>query len=299
MFTKISKENISSIQLPKESSLVNFSIFNELETDLLFRSFSIKHVLEGCENYKIDGTNFKIKKGEYLLANNFSGGKLHIESHEPVKGLCIDISPKIISEVAIAFKYPDTIDNQNELHQFFCSSLYPENKYQINNTHLGNALLEISTIIKSNPNHKFEFTNEFYYNLAEKLVVEQHTFFKQVRTIKSVKTQTKKAIFRKIYLGKNYMDANFITIKNIKEIADLCTMSEYQFFRIFKLIFKVSPYQYLNEKKLCLAQQLLQNPTISISDIALQSGFIDLPTFSKNFKKHIGISPQQLKKSSF
>jgi hypothetical protein len=70
MFNRISEQNFKKISLPRESSLVNYSTFNELSTDLLFRSFSVKLVLEGCESYNVDGHTFNIRKGEYLLANS-------------------------------------------------------------------------------------------------------------------------------------------------------------------------------------------------------------------------------------
>lgn len=297
MFTKISEENIHFISLPKESNLVNFSTFNELETDVLFRSFSIKCVIEGCEKYVIDGSKYKINSGEFLLANNLTGGKLLIESNEPVKGLCIDISPKIMNEAAMIIQHPDFFDGGSFDESFFCSNLYPENKYQIENNRIGIKLKEIASTIASNPNYNFEFTTEFYFELASCIVENQKLFSTQIAQINVQKIKTKKELFKKLVESKSFIDSNFLRIKNVDEIATHCQMSEFQFFRLFKLLFSVSPYYYLNQKKLEYASSLIRKTNTTISEIALLSGYADLPSFSKSFKKKFGITPQVFKKN--
>lgn len=294
MFTKISEQNIHFISLPKESNLVNFSTFNELETDVLFRSFSIKFVIEGCEKYVIDGSKYKINSGEFLLANNLTGGKLLIESNEPVKGLCIDISPKIMNEAAMVIQNPDFFEDGNFDESFFCSNLYPENKYQIQNNNIGLKLKEIASIINSNPNYNYEFTNEFYYELASCIVEDQKSFSTQIAQINAQKIKTKKQLFTKLLHGKMFIDSNFLTIQSVSKIAQESQMSEFQFFRMFKLLFDVSPYQYLNKKKLDYACFLIQQQKYTLTEIALLTGFSDLPTFSKCFKKNFGYTPYLL-----
>lgn len=292
MFNRVSESNFNKISLPRESCLVNVSSFKELKTDLLFRSFSIKMVMEGEENYRVDGNQYKVKKGEYLLANNFSGGKLTIESNEPVKGLCIDIAPSILAEVVASYIRPDCTEFDPDLEQFFTTDSYPENKYSLQNTFLGNQLIKISRQISTDTNHKFEFSNEFFYNLAECIVIDQSQLLQQIKSIKSVKQETKKAIFRKIHIAKDFIDINFNTIQSIEEVASFCTMSEYHFFRLFKQVFKISPYQYIQKKKLEYAFQLLKNNNVRVTDVAIMSGFNDLSTFSKSFKRQFGVSPQ-------
>lgn len=300
MFTKISEKNIHSIALPKESNLVNYSTFNELETDLLFRSFSIKYVVEGCEKYGIEGSVFKVNSGEFLLANNLTGGKVLIESNKPVNGLCIDISPKIMNEAAMIFQYPDFFEEGGGFDEsFFCSNLYPENKYRIENNSIGANLKEIATVIASNPNYNFEFTNEFYFELATCLIENQKCFPVQIKRIEANKIRTKKQLFTKLHQGKLFVDNHFLTIKSVNEIAQACQMSEFQFFRLFKLLFEISPFQYLNRKKLTYACSLIKQQNYTLSEIALMAGFSDLPTFSKCFKKNFGVIPYSLKKNGW
>lgn len=293
MFNHLSEDNFKKITLPRQSSLVNVSSFRALKTDVLFRSFSVKLVMEGCENYKINGELFKVAKDEVLLGNHFSEGKLSIDGADNVKGLCIDIAPDIITEVAKGFHHPDSMEYDAGFTNYFTSKDFVENKTKIGKTFLGVQLQEISKKVRANPDYQFSFTNEFYFELAETIVSEQYQFFNFGKNLNSLKTQTKKGILRKICLSKNYIDKDFVSIKSIEEVAMNCGISEYHFYRLFKQILGVSPYQYLLKKKLNYSVQLAKEQSLNFSDIAVICGFSDLSAFSKSFKKEFGISPTQ------
>ena len=92
-----------------------------------------------------------------------------------------------------------------------------------------------------------------------------------------------------------YIDANFLSISEIKEIADYCNMSEYHFFRRFKEVYNKTPYQYITENKMQLAKKMLLEKNQSVSDIAVLCSFPDVFTFSKAFKKFYGVSPSMVR----
>ncbi len=79
-------------------------------------------------------------------------------------------------------------------------------------------------------------------------------------------------------------------------LSDLyCTKSH--IIRLFKAQFGVTPYSYLLQKKLSHAKMLLENSALPIRDIAAVLGFKDSHYFSNFFKKQLGTSPQQYRKS--
>lgn len=291
MFNRLSEHNFKKIKLPRESSLVNFSSFRELKTDVLFRSFSLKFVTEGCEQYLIDGTLFKVSKGEFLVGNHFSNGKLLIQSDKAVKGLCIDIAPEIMSDVANGFRCPEITEHDPELVTFFTSESFVENKSHFSNNSIGRQLQQISSQISYRKDHQFEFNKEFYYLLAENLVSVYSPDFYRVQKLNVSKIKTRKSLYRKLLAAKNYMDEYFVSIEHIEEVARASSISEYHFFRLFRQVFNESPYQYITLKKLNLALRLLKDKEFSLTDVALSCGFADLSSFSKNFKKQFGVSP--------
>jgi AraC-like DNA-binding protein len=57
---------------------------------------------------------------------------------------------------------------------------------------------------------------------------------------------------------------------------------------------RISPYQYLLNKRLELAKELITEGDMSVTDIAAHCNFPDIFTFSKALKRRFGIAPQRL-----
>ena len=55
--------------------------------------------------------------------------------------------------------------------------------------------------------------------------------------------------------------------------------------------------EYLMQKKLITAIELLENSNMKISDISDQLHFASLHTFGLAFKRHTGVSPSQYRKA--
>lgn len=295
MFNRITTENICTLKLPRESSLINHSTFTNFKSDILFRSFSIKYVIQGTETYKIEGKNHQINENQFLLANHFSGGQLTIDNSLPVHGICVDIEPRIIEEVINAIKKPEICEYEPELIQFFNSDFFPANNFHINEKRYGLKIQQIANQIIANKDNKLEFNSDLFYHLAEQIVFEEAQNYKLITAIPSVKNQTKKDIHLKLIEAKKYIDTYYLSINSIASIAQNCSMSEYHFYRHFKSYFKITPLQYIQNKKNLFALNLIKNTNNKLNEIAHLAGFIDLPSFSKSFKKYYGISPNHFR----
>lgn len=277
--------------LPKKSNLVNFSLLQEFYSANPFRSFSIKYVVDGCETYQVNGTKYQVQTNNYLLANHFSEGFVEINSKKTVIGICIDIEPKIISEVVASLQRPDTAFVDLNLDSFFNTPNFLENNYSCNKTHLGSFLQQLDFINHQEAYKKQGFSTEFYYTAAEKIITDHIPIFKQLQKITTIKPQTRKDLLRRITKSKEFIDTCFATITDINAIAKEIGMSEYHFFRTFKTVYAITPHQYLLQKRLEYAQYLLKKGNFSVSETATEAGFADIYSFSKAFKKHFGNAP--------
>lgn len=277
---------------PKGESITRFSILNDLAAPLTFHGFSIKYVFDGNELYRVNSERYYVNTNEYLLANPYCEGTINIDSEMMVKGICIDIDPKILSEAFSHFVTPDTPYPDISLDNFFNSEAFLENKYQANHTHLGHMLMQLAEQFNQNPFYDYHLDNNFYFSLAEQIVKDHGPIISQLYNIRVIKNNTRKDLYRKLCRGKNYIENNW---KNnaitINEVAGHAALSEYHFFRLFKTTFGITPYQYLIQVRLLKAKGLLQKENDSVSAIALATGFSDVYAFSKAFKKHFGISP--------
>ena len=80
-----------------------------------------------------------------------------------------------------------------------------------------------------------------------------------------------------------------------KTLADLCYMSESHFCRFFKKTFGKTPLTYINDYRIEKACEMLLSSSISITEIALSTGFEDINYFSRSFRKQKGTSPSQFR----
>lgn len=294
MYSIFTDDLINTSPLPKKSSLVNFSLFRELYCPVPFRSFSVKYVSDGCEKYTVNGHPYQVKTGQYLLANHFAEGFIEIESKKPVKGICVDIAPDLLSEVVASQRRPDTPFPDIGLDTFFNSPDFFDNLYTGSETRVGHFFKQLDTELSKNPFCQYAFSPEFYYSLAEKIVADHMPLYKQLQSIPVLKSETRKALFRRVTRGKNFIDNSFKSNLEVKMIAMESNLSEYHFYRLFKTVFGISPYQYLIQKRLHYAKSLLHQGLNSVSRVAMESGFSDIHAFSKSFKKYYGISPSAI-----
>ena len=86
------------------------------------------------------------------------------------------------------------------------------------------------------------------------------------------------------------------TVK-IEELANLCHISETHFRRVFTECMRMTPVEYINWVRIKKACDELRRTNDSVGDIAARTGFATLSTFNRNFRKIMGISPQQWRKN--
>ncbi len=78
-------------------------------------------------------------------------------------------------------------------------------------------------------------------------------------------------------------------------IADLAGFSKYHFTRLFKNYTGTSFYRYLNVKRIEKAQMLLIDPELSVTQVALMSGFSSFTSFIRMFKLITGCTPTEFR----
>lgn len=98
---------------------------------------------------------------------------------------------------------------------------------------------------------------------------------------------------------KPFMELHFAKPLQVEDYALLSGRSLSSFYRAFKIEFGVGPKQWLIQKRMELAKELIQQDVSSVRDLAVRVGYKDLPHFSKMFKAYHGIAPvKMLKKTS-
>ena len=93
----------------------------------------------------------------------------------------------------------------------------------------------------------------------------------------------------------NYINEHCTEDVTVDELADIAGFSKFHFARLFKQFTNVSYYDYLTRKRIEHAETLLITPDISITEVAMQSGFNSLSTFNRVFKNMKNCTPSEYK----
>ncbi len=156
-----------------------------------------------------------------------------------------------------------TKENPHDIHKHICNLLLQINE-EYNNS---NILME--TIIYSKLLNIFVLVGRNY--------TSNSVFFN------GMDYQNKEYTEKFIFIC-NYINEHCTEDLNLDKIAKLAGFSKYHFTRLFKQITTTTFYKYLNLKRIEHAQKLLANPGISVTEVALNSGFSSLSAFIRMFK---------------
>lgn len=265
---------------------IRFSNVLKFDNSVKFSSFSAKYVVVGDESYTINGKKHKVSSGEYIIGNETIDASILIDSPKPVTGICIDISKDKISEI-IDYSF----ENNQSFKKFLFEQEWVVNKYRVENTNLGYAINQLALKRQDIANGKKYLSNEIFYTIAECIVNDQEKIFSQFKDLKAVREETNGRLLNFIYDSKNFIDSNFLENISLEQIAMESKLSQYHYIRLFKKIFKITPYQYIIFKKLDYAKMLL-NSGEPILEVAYKTGFSSPNNFSRAYKNYFGISPK-------
>lgn len=96
---------------------------------------------------------------------------------------------------------------------------------------------------------------------------------------------------------KQVVYSHIFTDCSVSDLAMLCNMSPSTFKRQFSKVFNDTPSNFLKNKRLEKAKELLQHNHLSIGEIAFETCFYDTAHFTRSFRKKFGYSPTEYRKA--
>ncbi|MCR5418351.1 MAG: AraC family transcriptional regulator [Lachnospiraceae bacterium] len=92
-----------------------------------------------------------------------------------------------------------------------------------------------------------------------------------------------------------YIAEHFTEQITLNQVAEYVGFSKYYFERIFKQFTDMTFYQYLIQKRISFAQELLTNRSLSVTEIAMQTGFSSSAAFARAFRQATGYAPSEFR----
>ncbi len=251
--------------------------FTNMECPIYYPANFLIHVEQGILHLKIDGQTHTLQEGEFGLIRKYTQGtffKTWEGNQDGFREHIFILHDAFIKEVIQEFELPqDYMPVSVPLIKFekepILMGLMDSLKgYITGQIQLDRQLIRIKTrealhaLSRLNPNLIHIF-NEFSEPSKADLV--------------------------------QFMEFNFIQNIPLEKFAQLSGRSLSTFNREFRKAFKMTPYKWIKQRRLELANHLLLNTQRKASDIYLEVGFEDLAHFSRSFKKYFGRNPSEVK----
>lgn len=132
----------------------------------------------------------------------------------------------------------------------------------------------------------YSFLIQIYVLLCRKEVYDSEKF-------RNANTSKQHEYIEKFLFTCDYINKHITENLPLDQVAAIAGFSKYHFSRLFKQFTNVTFYDYLCQRRLTLAQELLMDDELSITEVAMHSGFSSLSTFNRIFKSKNGCSPTE------
>ena len=110
------------------------------------------------------------------------------------------------------------------------------------------------------------------------------------RTIAQVKSNGAD-LDERLWRARRYIDECYDLPLDLTEISKQACLSRYHFLRLFRDTFDTTPHQYLIQRRIERAKELLRVRSLSVTDVCFEVGFQSLGSFSALFRKCVGDAP--------
>lgn len=258
----------------------------------LKKTLSYAYQLEDFSKYVAFSSHIMCANGEILppyqqlssnkslvLFNQHQTLQTHLHQHSNYYAVNIDFTQKMVDEYLVG-QYQL---NQDEIFQIF----------QEANSFIGGRFGKIADEII---NYKVSsIGSELFYEIKAKewLSIIINDYYNR---------QNEKQINRDDNLAlenvKHYINDHLTTTIPQDLLAKIAMMSKTKLKDSFKLKYNMTLTEYIQRRRMSLAEQLLTTTQLEIKEVAIAVGYHSHSRFSSLFKKYIGVYPHDIKKQT-
>ncbi len=103
-------------------------------------------------------------------------------------------------------------------------------------------------------------------------------------------------VFERLCRARRFIDECYDLPLDLNEISKQACLSRYHFLRLFRDAFETTPHQYLIQRRIEKAKELLRSRQLSVTDVCFEVGFQSLGSFSTLFHRCVGNTPVDYRK---
>ena len=267
------------------------------ETDFHLSRLSIRSISGGEQYYKVGSHDHRVTPENYLVINQGQQYKTSYEADGNKEMMLIAFRPGFAEEILYSVMttedklLDDPFHTMDQPIQFF-EKTYDTDPY------ISNTFTWFRHLMSEDIGWKKTIDLEAVYSGVLVRMLQIHRgLHDDINKINSVKLSTRKELYKRLTIGKEYLDHNLHRKISIDEVARIASLSPHHFKRAFKNLVGDSPHNYHVKKRLEHSRQLMEGGGWNVTEICQQVGFEDASSFIRLFKKHYGCTPGGIRKN--
>ena len=96
--------------------------------------------------------------------------------------------------------------------------------------------------------------------------------------------------------ARDHADRHYADTVDVAALAGIAGLSNYHFLRLFKATYGLTPGEYLSQRRIERAQDLLRATNLTVTEVCHAVGFSSLGSFSSRFRAVVGESPSDFQR---
>lgn len=98
-------------------------------------------------------------------------------------------------------------------------------------------------------------------------------------------------VLERLGRAREFIDHCYDHPLSLEQMSEKACFSRYHFLRLFRQTYEKTPHQYLIERRIEKAKELLIADDLRVTDVCFEVGFQSLGSFSSLFQKRVGHAP--------
>lgn len=250
-------------------------------------AFSIITNRQGTASFSVQNKSLRVCDETFFIFNPYQSFEYEIKSETEVETYNIHYNYSSYLEALRSLLYSDELlliypeDQADYLYHF-------HNQLHYKNPHVARFLEKYTE----------EDKDTYFLELLQYLLKQDKKDKSKSNNISTAKKATQEELFSRILTAKDLIYSYYnVPELSVDFLSKEVAMSKYHFLRVFKSVYKCSPYQFLSRVRLEKVKSLIEKTDLPVYQIALDAGFQEPNSVYPFIKKHLSISPLNYRKA--
>lgn len=275
-----------------ESNIVINAVAKTVHYPEHWGPLSIKTVIKGEEYYQLNSATYKVNPHNYLLLNEGTYYSSFIDSENSTESFTLNFTQQFLNDAVGSVVQDDVlnIDYENKL-----TRVEVIEKLYFFDPAIKKYLSQLKSLTQDFYNKPLEI-EELHHCIIKRILLSQTSVRKELAAVKKQKFSTREELYKRLHRAKDHLDSCYHKNISIDELAQITFMNPSYFLRQFKSFFKITPRQYLINRRLETAYDMLQKGTYSVTEVCHEIGYQDISSFGKLFKQAYKKAPEEFRR---